>query len=153
MSDPKQILAAATRILLVDWPSTSVPRTLIAAGFTVFGSSPSGYSEATVAVDRPPSGEGTSVFPPENESDGGYLVFRRLVGTPGHIDIANVYRPEEELQSIIEHHLLPLGVAVLWLQPPNTSEDASALARANGLAFVEGIDIADVARQLSGRKP
>jgi hypothetical protein len=37
----------------------------------------------------------------------------------------------------------------LWLHPPGTSAKTAALARENGLAFVDGIDIAVVASALS----
>ena len=147
MNDPKQILANAKRILLIDWPSTALPRALIARGFTVFAHSPNKYSEASVVLDLPADAEGISDLPPKDETETGYLVFRRLDAPPDKIDIVNVYRPEEEMAGIIERHALPLGAKVLWLQPPNTSAMAASLAAANRLDFVEGIDISTVAIQ------
>jgi predicted CoA-binding protein len=152
MNSPKHILGSAKRILLVDWPSTAVPRALIAAGLHVFGSSPAGYSEADVVSQAFVGSEGVSVFPPMDGSEAGYLRFRRLRGTPGHVDIVNVFRPDEELESIVEHHVLPLAATVLWLQPPNTSSLARHLAEKHNLVFVEGADIADTARSLLAEK-
>jgi len=148
MNDPKQILSSARRILLVDWPNAGVPRALIAAGFSVFGSSPAGYSEADIVAHAVLGSEGVSVFPPMDGSEAGYLRFRRLRGAPGRVDIVNVYRPEEELEGIVEHHVRPLAAAALWLQPPNTSARARDIAEQHGLAFIEGIDIAETARSL-----
>src|SRR5581483_3040850 len=147
MADPKQILAAAKRILLVDWPNESVPRTLIAAGFKVFGFSPKGYTEASVVSHQPEKGDGISILPPANR-DGGYLVFRRLDEGPGNIDIVNVFRPTEEIPGIIETIAIPVGARILWMQPPFASTEAVDLISAKGLELIEGIDIADVARQL-----
>src|SRR5689334_12316055 len=140
MNDPKQLLGSAKRILLVDWPSTTVPRALIAAGLQVFGSSPAGYSEADVVAHALVGSEGVSVFPPMDGSEAGYLRFRRLRGSPGRVDIVNVYRPDEELDGIVEHHVIPLAAAVLWVQPPNTSSRARDLAEKHNLVFVEGTD-------------
>jgi predicted CoA-binding protein len=149
MSDPKQILAAAKRILLVDWPDTSLPRILIGNGYSVFGASPNKYTEASVVADRPSDSDGVDIFAPKDETETGYLVFRKLDSPPTNIDIVNVFRPENELAGIIVRHVLPLGGRVLWLHPPNTSAVGADLAKANGLHFVEGIDIADVAQQVS----
>ena len=148
MSDPKQILAAAKRILLIDWPSTTMVRTLVANGFTVFSYSPDKYSEATVTADPPTDLDGVNVIPPKDGTEKGYLVFRRLNAAPGNIDIVCVYRPAEELPGIIERHVFPLGARTLWLHPPNKSADAARIAKEHGLDFVEGSDIAEVAAQL-----
>jgi predicted CoA-binding protein len=147
MSDPKQILAAAKRILLVDWPGKSVPRTLIANGYSVFGASPGKYTEASVVADRPPESDDAYIFS-KDETETGYLVFRRLDSPPTDIDIVNVFRPENELAGIIERIVLPSGAKVLWLHPPNTSAIAGELAKANGLDFVQGVNIAEVAANL-----
>src|SRR5882724_5435528 len=137
MSDPKQILASAKRILLVDWPNTSLSRTLIGNGYSVFCASPNKYTEASVVADRPSDSDGVDIFPPKSETETGYLVFRRLDSPPTNIDIVNVFRPENELAGIVERQILPLGGKVLWLHPPNTSAIAADLAKANGLHFVE----------------
>jgi predicted CoA-binding protein len=60
----------------------------------------------------------------------------------------NTYRPPEELSKIVTNHVLPLGAKALWLQPPNTSFEARRIATECGFAFVEGADIAEVARAI-----
>src|SRR5262245_59847921 len=95
MPQPNEILRSAQRILLVDWPSPGLPRTLVEAGFTVFGASPGRYSVGEL-VPAPPEGTDSSqVFPPQ-EGESGYLVFKKLNEPPSHIDIVHLYRPEPE---------------------------------------------------------
>src|SRR5262245_57742983 len=141
MSDPKQILEAAQAILLVDWPNPGVPRALLRAGFTVFSYSPGRYSTAEVVAELPRDVDRENVFPPGNEHDRGYLVFRPLAGRPDAVDIVNVYRPVEELPWIVLNHVLPLGAKTLWLQSPAPSGEVNAahgLAREHGLVFISG---------------
>jgi predicted CoA-binding protein len=64
----------------------------------------------------------------------------------------NVYRGEEEHAGIIAMHVAPLGAKVLWLQPPITSATARRITAERGLAFVEGVDIAEMTRNLGIRK-
>ena len=97
MSDPKQILSSAKSVLLVDWSSTTIPRTLVEAGFTVFTASPGRYSIVELVSDPP---------------DGRDLVFRRLTDRPSHVDIVNVYRPENEHEGIDANHEVPHGAKV-----------------------------------------
>ena len=126
--DPAAILGAARAVLLVDWPSADVPRALIEAGLTVFGYSPSRYSTAQIAGDR--------------------LVFNPLDAHPAHVDVVCTYRPAAEMSDIVTSLVLPSGARTLWLQPPNTSGEARRLAAEHGLAFIEGVDIAAIARAM-----
>src|SRR6266498_309445 len=148
ISNPAQILETAKTILLVDWPNQSVPRILLNAGFTVFGFSPGRYSLAEVVAEYPYDVDQKDVFAPKSENENGYLVFRRLDSRPESVDIVNVYRPEKELAEIIENHVLPLNAKTLWLQPPVMSAKAKSIAEEHGLAFVEGNDIAEIARSI-----
>ena len=148
MNDPMRVLESATNILLVDWPNTEVPRALIEAGFTVFSYSPDRYANAELTQDAPQDADEQNVFAPETDDIIGYLVFRPFEGRPESIDIVSVYRPPEEVQTIIENHVLPLGATVLWLQPPLTSIDGRRIAEEHGLDFIEGTDIAATARRL-----
>ncbi len=148
ISNPAQILETAKTVLLVDWPDQNVPRTLLNAGFTVFGFSPRRYSLAEVVAEYPHNVDQKDVFAPKNENDRDYLVFRRLDARPESVDIVNVYRPEEELAEIIENNVLPLNAKTLWLQPPVTSAKAKSIAEEHGLVFVEGNDIAEIARSI-----
>jgi len=131
----------------VDWPSTSVPRALISAGFTVLGYSPGRYSKAEVVLQRPEDDESVKVFPPKHDETG-YLVFRRLDGWPSTADIICVYRPAEELPGILADHGRTLGAKAVWLQRPATSAQERVLVEEHGLIFVEDCDIAETARTL-----
>jgi predicted CoA-binding protein len=124
------ILKAAKTILLVDWPNPDVPKSLLNAGFTVFGYSPGKYSAI-------------------GQTDDGELVFSQLSEQPVSVDIVNVYRPEAEHKAIIVNHVLPLNAKVLWLHPPVTPPTTAAIAKERGLIFIEGIDIAEVAKSIS----
>jgi predicted CoA-binding protein len=151
MSDPNQILKAAQRILLADWSNPGVPRTLVEAGFAVFCVSPGRYSVVEILPGPPKDVDTKGAFPPQEHEDG-YLVFRKLGGPPSGVDIVNVYRPENEHAGIVANQVVPLGAKVLWLQPSIASGTARGLAAEYGLELVEGIDIADVARDLGNRK-
>lgn len=148
MREPLEILKASERILLVDWPGTAVPRTLIEAGFSVFGSSPAGYSRVELVAEAPDAAAAVKVYPPEKAGESGFLVFRKLDGPPSTVDIVNVYRPEEEHAGIIANRVIPLAAKVLWLHPPITSVATRAIAADHGITFVQGIDIAETARLL-----
>jgi predicted CoA-binding protein len=127
--NPKEILRAATRILLIDWPDIDVPGILLKEGFIVYGYSPHKYTRIEMST-----GEGR-------------LIFRELEGAPGDVDIVNIYRPEQEHADILSKHVLPLGATVVWLEPPITSQKTHSLAVEHGLKFVEGISISEAARK------
>jgi len=122
-----EILRTAKSILLVDWASPEVPRSLVQAGFTVFCASPGRYSVVEL-----------------NET--GSLVFRRLNESPSHVDIVNVFRPENEHEGIVAQHVIPLGAKVMWLQPSVGSATARRLSLEHGFDLVEGVDIAGAVR-------
>jgi predicted CoA-binding protein len=147
MSDANHILRSVRRILLVDWANRGVPRTLVEAGFTVFCASPGRYSIVEVVPKPPEQVDSGDVFAPQ-EGENGYLVFRRLDGRPPGVDIVNVYRTEKEHAGIVAHQVVPLGAKVLWLQPSVGSDAARQLAADHALELVEGIDIAEAARNL-----
>ncbi|HEX4644894.1 MAG TPA: CoA-binding protein [Verrucomicrobiae bacterium] len=147
MTNPQQVLETARTILLVDWPSPAVPRALLEAGFTVFSYSPGRYSKAEIAPSPPSDVDSGGVFPPKEQSEKGYLVFRRLGGQPSSADLVSVYRSAEEMPGIIADHVLPLRARVIWLQRPVSSEDRT-LAEKHGLVLIEGCDIAELARTL-----
>jgi predicted CoA-binding protein len=126
--NPKEVLRAARSILLIDWPGIDMPGMLVREGFTVYCYSPDKYTKAEI-----PSGQD-------------HLIFRKLEGAPGPLDIVNIYRPEQEHADIIMKHVLPLRAKVVWLQPPIVSEKTRSLVAEHGLAFVEGISISEVAR-------
>ncbi|HEX3251984.1 MAG TPA: CoA-binding protein [Pyrinomonadaceae bacterium] len=145
MSNAKQVLRSAKSILLVDWASPAVPRSLVQAGFTVFCASPGRYSVVELVSESPNGIDSNDIIQPK-ENEKGYLVFRRLTEVPSHVDIVNVFRPENEHEGIFAKHVVPLGAKVLWLQPSIGSETARRLSLEHGLEFVEGVDISNAAR-------
>jgi len=138
--DPAEVLRSAKNVLLVDWPDQRVPRTLLAAGYNVFGYSPGGYSTAAIAEEL---SEGQNGFPPR-DGETGFLVFERLEGKLSTIDLVCVYRPEAEHAAIIEKQVLPFGAKILWLQAPIASVATAELAGGKGLIFIENTDIAAI---------
>jgi hypothetical protein len=148
MSDPRHILESLHSALLVDWPHTGVPRTLLDAGFRVFGYSPGGFSTAELAAEAPGGDDLRSVIPPKDEGEAGFLVFRKLAVPPASVDLVCVYRPENELEGIIAKHVLPLGAKVLWLEPPIISVKAQTIGAERGFILVEGLHIAEAIRTI-----
>jgi len=135
-SKPVETLKNAKTILLIDWPDKSVPLALLKAGFMVIGYSPDKYTlisyETSYAEDK--------------------LVFSVLEGTPGQVEIVNIFRPEEEHEEIINQHAIPFKAKTIWLHPPITSAKTAKLARKHQLSFVEGHDITATAVELNGSK-
>jgi len=112
------------QILLVDWASTTIPRTLVEAGFKVFCASPGGYSLVELVSEEAAGINSTDVFPPKQ----------------------NENRPENEHEGIIANHVVPLGAKVVWLQPSIASGTARRLGLEYGFDLVDGVDIAGAAR-------
>ncbi len=128
----REILENANTILLVDWPGTEVPQALLTAGFKVFSYSPGKYSIAILKT---------------GEKEG--LTFKELDKRPEKVDIVNIFRPEEEHDAIIAEHVLPLKAKVIWLHPPVTSAKTAEIAGKHDLIFIEGDDIAAIAKAIS----
>jgi hypothetical protein len=144
---PEQVLENARIVLLVDWPSTAVPRALLEARLTVFGFSPGGYSRAELAAGAPAPRDGVRSFPPVRD-EVGHLVFRRLDRRPDQVDLVYVHRPAKELPGILVTHAVPLGATALWLQPPLRTADADWIAGTGRPEVIEGRDIIAMARAL-----
>src|SRR6267154_4745044 len=121
MMNPLSILKNSMNILLVDWPNPSFPRALLLAGFGIFGFSPYKYTQASIVSSCPDDVDASSIFPPVNEDEQGYLIFRQLKDKPSTIDIVCVYRPMEEFAGILADLILPLGAKTVWIQPPVVS--------------------------------
>ncbi|HET9824587.1 MAG TPA: CoA-binding protein [Chitinophagaceae bacterium] len=149
--DPRQVLTQSKIILLIDWPNPEVPGTLLHAGFKVFCHSPNGYTKPYIVAEYPHRVNQKNRVPLKNEQEG-YLVFKPLDKAPAHVDIVNIFRPEQEHRKIISDHVIPLGAKCIWLQPPVTSANTPDVAYENSLTFIEGHDIAELARQLNDRK-
>jgi predicted CoA-binding protein len=145
--DIEYVLQHSSRVLLVDWPSTNLPRRLLEAGFDVFGVSPAGYTEAKLSREAPDNQIKASVYSPE-QPDGDYLIFKKLERAPEQVDIVHVFRPAPELSGIIDREVIPLRATTLWLQPPLTSDAASQLCKRCGITFVEGVDIVETIQRI-----
>jgi hypothetical protein len=141
------ILARASSILLIDWPSRDVPTTLAAAGFAVTvqgGPEPADYTAWEVR-------------------DGEVVTFH-IGGAPDHVDLVYWHRPFSELPSIIAV-AQRLGATTIWRQTgltsagakapdgcwvsPGESEQARDLAAGAGLGYIDDVYIADAARSLA----
>ena len=144
--DPGDVLKKARVVLLIDWPNPELPRTLVEAGLIVFCYSPNGYTKAEIVAEYPHDINQKNIFPPKNKE--GFLVFRPLAMLTPDIDIVNVYRPEQEHGKIVTNLIPALRAKCIWLQPPVTSVKTRALAEKQKLIFIEGHDIAKVAREL-----
>jgi predicted CoA-binding protein len=92
-----------------------------------------------------------SVFPPEGDEKG-YLVFRRLEGTPERVDMVAIFRPEKETAGILEKHVLPLKAKAVWFLRSVDSEEERELVARSGIRVIENADIVAVARIIAREK-
>jgi predicted CoA-binding protein len=139
-----RVLADTRIVLVIDWPSRDVPASLAFAGFTVFvkgGPGPADYNAW--------------------ELDSGEPVSRPLGHEPSRVDLVYCHRPFGELPGVIAL-AGRLGARALWWQtglasdgskdpsgcwvPQGESDQVRELAGAAGLAYVDGVYIADAAR-------
>lgn len=139
-----RVLAGTGSVLVIDWPSRDVPASLTSAGLKVFVKSGPGPADYTAW-----------------QLDGGKPVSGPLGREPGRVDLVYCHRPFDELPGIIAL-AGRLGARALWWQtglasdgsrdpsgcwvPPGESGQARELATAAGLAYVDGVYIADAAR-------
>lgn len=146
MGSPADVLAQATTVLVVDWPTPEVPEALARAGLSV------------VVHGGPGPGDYTAY-----DLDGADVVTRHLGCPPAHADLVYSYRPVDELPAIVDT-ARRLGARAVWVQSGRTetgerdpkgcwmSAEESARARAivesAGLAFVDRPSIVDVAGRL-----
>jgi predicted CoA-binding protein len=138
-----RVLGQTATVLVIDWPSRDVPASLASGGFTVFVKG--GPGPADYAAWEP----------------GGEPVSRPLGRAPGGVDLVYCHRPFGELPGIIAL-ARRLGARALWWQtglasdgsrdpsgcwsPPEESRQARELAAAAGLAYIDGVYIADAVR-------
>lgn len=150
VSEPERILAAASIIAVVDWPSRDVPETLARAGYTVL-------------VKGGPGSADYSVY----EIRGGEAVPRPAGEPPARADLVYAHRPVAELPGIASI-ARQLGATAVWHQSglassgakdphgcwmePGTSQMARTSIEEAGLAYIEAPYIADEVRRLRIRK-
>jgi predicted CoA-binding protein len=143
----KQVLEAATTVLVVDWPSRDVPDALARAGYTVVdhgGPEPDNYNAY--------------------ELDGSEVVVRRVGRPPEHAELVYTHRPVEELADIIAM-ANAVGATAVWKQsglasegvldphgcwsPEQESRFARELVESSGLDYLDDVYIADAVRGLT----
>ena len=147
MSGAHEVLAAASSVLVIDWPSRDVPDTLASAGFEVYvAGGPDTYS-AVDLVD-------------------GQVVNRRVDHLPDVVDLVYAHRPFAELPRILAK-AKQLRATAVWRQSgvvasgerdptgcwvsDQESDDARAIVESAGLDYVDDAYIADTARELGIR--
>ena len=117
-SDLRQILSTAKNIAVVGLspdeskPSNGVAKFLIERGFNVF-----------------------PVYPKFDEILG-RKVYRNLTQIDQDIDIAVMFRKGEFASELVKD-VVKKGVKTLWLQLGITNDEAGAVARENGINFVQ----------------
>jgi predicted CoA-binding protein len=145
LTEAEQVLASATSVLIVDWPSRDVPDTLARAGYTV-------------VVKSGPEPENYSFYLVENDE-----IAVRAGGPPGRIDLLYFHRPLDELPGLIAM-ARETGARALWGQsglasagvkdprgcwvPDDASRHARGLVEAAGLQYIDSVYIADAVRLL-----
>ena len=117
-SDLRQILSTAKNIAVVGLspdeskPSNEVAKFLIERGFNVF-----------------------PVYPKFDEILG-RKIYRNLTQIDQDIDIAVMFRKGEFASELVKD-VVKKGVKTLWLQLGITNDEAGAIARENGINFVQ----------------
>ena len=117
-SDLRQILSSAKNIAVVGLspdeskPSNEVAKFLIERGFNVFPVYPKFHGIL------------------------GRKVYRNLMQIEGDIDIAVMFRKGEFASELVKD-AIKKGVKTLWLQLGITNDEAGAVARENGINFVQ----------------
>jgi predicted CoA-binding protein len=138
------VLATASSVVIVDWPSKDVPETLARAGWAVFvkgGPQPDNYTAYQAAGDD--------------------VVSRPAGAAPVHADLVYSHRPLSELPGIVEL-AQALGAGAVWVQsgrsetgdkdpkgcwvPEADSRAARSLVESAGLRYLEAPYIADAVR-------
>lgn len=118
LSDLRQILSSAKNIAVVGLspdeskPSNEVAKFLIESGFNVFPV----YPKFDEILER--------------------KVYRNLMQIEGDIDIAVMFRKGEFASELVKD-AVKKGVKTLWLQLGITNGAAGAVARENGINFVQ----------------
>ena len=145
--DPQEVLTQASVVALVDWPRADVPRTLVRAGLRVYSLNRLRGTAASYAWypsrDQVPEGDDVTIFEAAEETDGSLVC--RPAAPPARVDILTVYRPAGELPDLARL-AVQLGAKALWLEPGSVSAEARDIAAGGGLAFIEGVDIAEAVR-------
>ena len=82
----------------------------------------------------------------------GQTAYPSLADVPVPIDIVDVFRPPAAAAGIAEQ-AVAVGAKAVWLQAGVASEDAGAVARRAGIAFVENLCIGATSKRLGTHPP
>lgn len=148
--NPKEMLKSVENILVIDWPSKDVPKSLARAGFHVIvrgGPGPTDYSAY--------------------EMKDGAVVIRKLDRAPQRADLIYTHRPFSELPGIIAM-AKDLHGKTIWTQsgssaagfddpkgcwvPEEELRAARSLVEAAELTYIWQPYIGDVAREIQGTR-
>ncbi len=80
----------------------------------------------------------------------GRTAYASLADIPGPVDIVDVFRPAAEAAGIAEQ-AVAIGAKTLWLQLGIASPEATAIAGAAGLQYVEDRCIGETTKRLGNR--
>jgi predicted CoA-binding protein len=132
---PDEVLDATTHVVVIDYPSTDVPETLVRGGFLV------------ISHDGP-TDDDYNVWIIENE----VVTHRPLDHVPSGADLVYTYRPLDELQGIAEL-AQRWGAKAIWVQPDTGHDSARgrSIAEQHGLTYVDDPDIRAAVRARSGQ--
>ena len=127
MADYRELLATATSILLIDWPSRDVPDTLARYGYRV------------VASDGPRDDEFNAYVLVD-----GQVSVQPLDAQPVMVDIVYAHRPQAELERIVDR-ARALNARAVWLQ--SGSPEAREIVERAGLMYFDSPYLPDAVRE------
>lgn len=95
MNSIDRLLEETDQVLLIDWPGEDSPRSMLRAGFTVFGQEPGGWLRYEIKHRQ--------------------LQKHPIATPPAHVDLVYYYRPVEELPEYLST-ARKLGAKTFWYQ-------------------------------------
>jgi predicted CoA-binding protein len=128
MADYRELLAASTSFLLIDWPNRDVPDTLARHGFRV------------ASADGPTDGAYNAY-----ELVNGAIRVRALEAPPQQVDIVYAHRPLDELPRIVTQ-ARDLNARAVWVQ--SGSPEARQIVEGAALTYVDSPYLPDAVREV-----
>ena len=140
MQSAQSVLRTAKTIMLVDWVTPELPRTLIEAGINVtsYDTRNNTARSLTIASNESAIPEGMSrddIFRP-GDGQTGIMLSLPLPEPSKHVDLVCVSRLAEEAPEIARL-AVTMGARALWLQSGIRSEEARNICEAAGLGFID----------------
>ena len=123
-------------------------RTIAVVGFSADPAKPS--HRAPMELVR----RGFDVIPvnPTTDEIAGIATVPRLADIDRHVDLVDVFRPAEHTPDVARA-AAEIGADAVWLQLGIRSEEARAIARDNGMAYVEDQCVMPIARRFDIEPP